>query len=823
MADKRGRRPDISPLLEQTLRRGELGPEWIREQARNSAKRRFDVESFLARTGAEREAKLGESTGLGDLLTFLPAASAAKALRAREFLPAGVNALAFTSQFDDSKLGRTVGDLTAAFPVFGVGATGRLRQAGERMAKTGKDLPLFSYEGKIAPARQRELETRMRNWIPKLSSKDPGKAMAELDEFVSRNPFWGKYPLEKGPLLDYLPSSLRPAFYQSLKEQGYGGIKMGSRDLGALRPDFRPGKETIKPFSSRSWEDILKYEQGGGVPSGWAAANEGRSAPWFTRPGESTPAGQRNFLEDRALGAGAGQQIDPRAKAFLEQMAIGSGIGTAANLATGGIPGIGEDQRAGLVVNSRNIGRLSQAYRSNLDRLNQIRPESRYLNKLEAAYAAKYPKLYERAIPPGYHPVDVLPVPDPNAFRGSFDPIDFGIRLKLPENSSTAWKSSENRQTGAAILAHEFQHAVDMSRVPSGLRTPLMPKGKTIEFNDFLPKGTRHSVKDIAKVWAELPTSKGRSDLGAIVENSRGPARYTTYREALAAGDPYLYGDQPIEWRAYKAGDTAAKTLGKLFENMSNSKVKGAGALGAAAVLAGIPSDSDPNSADSQAGLIVNKRNLGRLAQLQAAAHDRLERIRPAFPELNYLESVFAAKYPKIYEKSVGASPKGAFMLGLDGTSSGSFSPFTGRITVGTPNSSAGWAKPSAIPAIFNTMGHESLHGLDFQRLGKVNHPITGRRLDLGDFISPEATARPREMRDLVDNLKRFYPNADNMLKTLKPKYTLPGSEDDSFFTRLKGDIGYHMNPIEIRANRAGKTSAKTLSNLMDKLISLEE
>ena len=70
MADKRGRRPDISTLLEQTLRRGEIGPEWIREQARNSAKRRFDVENFLARTGAERTAKMGESTGLGDLLTF---------------------------------------------------------------------------------------------------------------------------------------------------------------------------------------------------------------------------------------------------------------------------------------------------------------------------------------------------------------------------------------------------------------------------------------------------------------------------------------------------------------------------------------------------------------------------------------------------------------------------------------------------------------------------------------------------------------------------------------------------------------------------------
>ena len=820
MADKR-KRPDLSPLLEDSLRRGDIGSEWVREQARNSAKRRFDVENFLARTGAERTAKLGESTGLGDLLTFLPAANAGKAALAGNKLGAGVNALAFTSQFDDSKLGQAVGDLTAAFPVFGVGSTGRLRQAGERMAKTGKDLPLFSYEGKIAPARQRELENRMRAWIPKLSSKDPGKAMAELDEFVSRNPFWGKYPLEKGPLLDYLPASLRPAFYQSLKESGYGGVKMGSRDLGALRVESRPGgRETIKPFSSRNWEEILKYEQGGGIPTGVAA--EGRQAPWFTRPGEATPTGQRNFLGDRALGAG--QSIDPATKAFLEQMAIGSGIGAAARLASGGIPQEGGDNRAGLVVNSRNIGRLSQAYRENLEKLNKIRPSARKFNELEAAFSAKYPKIYETATqrfpitPDARLPKDSLPV-------GSFDPYDYVVRADIPSPRSDRWKSRADRYNMLGVLGHEAQHAVDLARIPSGLRAPGMAPGKTINFGDFVVPMSGNRVQEVLDTWAKLPSSLRKKDFAEVLSRDPGRAKYIKPGTAERMGDIGIYENQPVEARAFKAGETAADTIDRMLEWLKASKqsAAGAGALGAAAVLGGIARDSDQPSTDSRAGLVVNSRNLGRLAKLQEAAAARLDKIRPAFPELNYLESVFAAKYPKIYEKSVGASPKGAFNPSLSGANGGSFSPFTSRITIDLPDTSAGWAKTSTIPSMFNTMGHEALHGLDFQRLGLANHPWTGRKLDLGDFIAPVAAAQPREMRDLADNLKRFYPDSGKILKALKPRYTLPGTADDNILSRLSKDARYLANPIEIRARKAGRTSEKTLSNLMDKLTSFEE
>jgi hypothetical protein len=181
--------------------------------------------------------------------------------------------------------------------VFG-SKTGRLSRAAQQMKKKGKDLPQFSAEGQIAPARQRELETQMREMIPLMGAKDPAKVAADLDAWVKSNPFWGKYPLQKEPLLDLMPASLRAPLYQSLKNMGYGGVKMGSREFGSRRPDYRPGKETITPGADRKWEDILKYEQGGGIPAGWAVRNPGAAPKWVARPGESLQPGQEALLAD---------------------------------------------------------------------------------------------------------------------------------------------------------------------------------------------------------------------------------------------------------------------------------------------------------------------------------------------------------------------------------------------------------------------------------------------------------------------------------------------------------------------------------------------
>ena len=584
---------EIDPLLEDVLRRGGREKSWLQEEARKQFRRKADVERFLAGTDAERRAKLSETLGINDLLTFLPATAAAKSAVSGNKLGAGVNALAFTSQFDDSNVGRTVGDLTAAFPVFGVGSTGRLRNVAKAAAEKGRDLPVFHEAGKISPARQRELYARMEKWIPLTSTKDPEKRLAEFSDWMASTKGAGTRPVDKHVILDRMPASLRQPFYQSLKEMGYGGVRIGERSkapmdkfgnrvtkaenlaeleaAGKYTSGGRMNPTQVAPAEARKFEDILQFEQSGGKPAGWAAANPGRDPLWVARPGETLAPNQRNFLGDKAIGAGAGgsaRDIDPKTKAFLEQMAIGSGIGAAAN----------------------------------------------YLN--------------------------------------------------------------------------------DGNPLPGG---------------------------------------------------------------------------------------------------------------------------------DNRAGLVVNKRNIGRLRDLQEAAAARLDKIRPAFPEMNYLESVFAAKYPKIYEKSVLASPKNAFNVGLGGASSGSFSPFTSRVTVGIPTSADDWAKSSAIPSIFNTMGHEALHGVDYRRLGKVNHPITGRRLDVGDFVAPIALEYKWAKPELTETLSKIYPDAAAKVANIKPKYAFPGTESDNPFTRLVKDIKYRTSPIEIRARKAGRTSEKTLSNLMDKLISLEE
>ena len=372
-----------------------------REGARHAIFRQYDL--------AERYAKQAETSGVLDLLTLHPALKTGQALRAGSFGNAAVNALAFTSQFGDDPVSRLVGEVaaftpnlsglgkmskaarsaefqkrlgqdylvggtvgagltlggmapqretdenTAAFPVFGgVGTLGNLRRVAQRAAAKGKDLPQFDFEGKIAPRRQQELEQRMRAWIPKLSGKDPEGTTKKLDAWVKNNPFWGKYPLEKGPLLDLMPAELRQPFYQSLKEMGYGGTRMGERTALGSRGEKLGGRarnenfSEIPSFANRKWEDILKFEQGGGLPAGWAAANPGRQPSWIARPGEKLAPGQRNILDEYVKTAGGGGTA----------AALGAGI-------AGGMAGLGdessEDDLAAVPGAKKFLRRLAMA------------------------------------------------------------------------------------------------------------------------------------------------------------------------------------------------------------------------------------------------------------------------------------------------------------------------------------------------------------------------------------------------------------------------------------------------------------------------------
>jgi len=191
--------------------------------------------------------------------------------------------LELLSQFENSRGEKTrrrdireeeVPDLGMAFPVFGVGKTGRLAAAHRRLqGNQTKELPMFSDTGLMAPARQRELEKRMREWIPQTSTKEPEHLTDLLNKFVAERPGWGKVPMEKGGMTDKMHSKLRQSYYQALKEMGYGGIKYP--EVRNYNP--REATGTTRPVEIlegpvRPWEEILQFEQKGNVPAGWEKA-----------------------------------------------------------------------------------------------------------------------------------------------------------------------------------------------------------------------------------------------------------------------------------------------------------------------------------------------------------------------------------------------------------------------------------------------------------------------------------------------------------------------------------------------------------------------
>ena len=72
---------ELDPLMESVLRKqkpsGDIGPlmESVMRKDRRKAEG-YVMQQFLDKDLAERRAKMGETTGLGDILTFMPAAAA---------------------------------------------------------------------------------------------------------------------------------------------------------------------------------------------------------------------------------------------------------------------------------------------------------------------------------------------------------------------------------------------------------------------------------------------------------------------------------------------------------------------------------------------------------------------------------------------------------------------------------------------------------------------------------------------------------------------------------------------------------------------------
>ena len=222
------------------------------------------VQRFLAGLQAERQSKLGETSGVGDILGLL-------GLRQAPLLTAasGIDRL--------TGLDQSPYEEGMAFPVFGVGKTGRLAAAHRRLkGKKSIEKPLLNPESKKAPRRAQEIEKRMREWLPMTSAGDVSEREKLLDEFIKTRPKgWGKVPVEKDKLIDHTPMKLRQSLYQTLKEMGYGGIQTGN--LVGNRRNFSRGpgpgtSGTMQPHTARTWEEILQFEQKGNVPAGWEKA-----------------------------------------------------------------------------------------------------------------------------------------------------------------------------------------------------------------------------------------------------------------------------------------------------------------------------------------------------------------------------------------------------------------------------------------------------------------------------------------------------------------------------------------------------------------------
>lgn len=614
---------ELNSLLEKALRKDPKKAA-AQEKARHSA----EVEHFLKSRAAQAAVGGGGfNMGLLDILSAMPATQAAKLLKTGNLGGAAVNALAFTSQFDDSKMAQDVGDALALFPVFGgVGSLGNLRRTAARSARTGKDLPQFSYEGKIAPRRQAELEKRMRDWIPNASAANKEDLTQKLDTWVKNNPFWGKYPLEKGPLLDLMPKELRAPFYQSLKEMGYGGTKMGergARDLKGKLLGNRPrleGKKEIESFANRKWEEIMPFEQSGGVPKGWAEKNPGRQPEWVTRPGEKLKPGQKGLL-DSDLYQQAGQQ-------WAGGALLGGGISAAQSLAGGGQGQKGGDQKAGLVVNRRNIGRLRQMQQEKLMELSKKRPGMADFNAAEATFAAKYPKLYKNAVDNSeigaFQPI-------PGSYKtGEYNPATGNIGIGVPRDPKQ-WDETTlfgKRKVSPEVfnsMGHESIHANDFNRLGK-INDPAT--GRKMDVGDLFAPDDVKDKDFMMKTLSRM--SKKYPDLEKMFDNFDpkyiSPPSSSKRRNPLQALEDWKqfrqYKKQPLEARAFKAGATSGKSVEKLFEALGNDKLGAIGGLGAALVGGAATSRS---SDDDQAvvGRLTKLRRKIALANNPAAFLDK--------------------------------------------------------------------------------------------------------------------------------------------------------------------------------------------------------
>jgi len=287
---------------------------------------------------------------------------------------------------------------------------------------------------------------------------------------------------------------------------------------------------------------------------------------------------------------------------------------------------------------------------------------------------------------------------------------------------------------------------------------------------------------------------RGRKELEAFLEGEQ-EKRKAKLGESLGVGDASLFAKPGMV-----LGDFASDAAMKFFSGPETRETR----------------------KEQRAGLVVNKRNIAKLAELFQNKLDELAYRRPQHPNQNMAEALYAAKYPALYKQ--GIQGQGHSRTFITPSNEGAFNAGTG--TVALPIN----GNPSTLPGL---LAHEMQHSNDFMRLGNINRPGTKERVSIGDFIeSPESFEKrfPGTFNPNKDTaaLEKFYQYAEGADQIVERAYRKAHPRRKAALTRLdttptyttpeSSFIKYLQAPIEKRAMRAQRTGEITLSRLLDEL-----
>mgnify|MGYP001594001536 FL=1 len=190
--------------------------------------------------------------------------------------------------------------------------------------------------------------------------------------------------------------------------------------------------------------------------------------------------------------------------------------------------------------------------------LDQRRPDRGDLNEIEAAFAAKYPKLYNNGLA-GRGNVDFAPG---RAGSGAYNPATGGVEVSAPGDRV----SRSERSAISKALSHEVMHANDFQRL--GKINEPFTRNK-IRGAEFVPMGVdtkkQKDILDRLEIFNPEEARWSRGEFPAYITPEVAKDLYAGAPNPLAKAAA-KYRGQPVEQRAILAGDTGRKSLDKLLD-----------------------------------------------------------------------------------------------------------------------------------------------------------------------------------------------------------------------------------------------------------------